>query len=114
MDSDERLWHITVVVGGPARPQADVSEALSRLATLRPFMHSLRHDADRAEVRFWEEAPTALDAASLAMRVWGEFRGAIGLADWEMTGFEIARRSQHLRRDDGWQHEVEVGISPFG
>ena len=114
MDSGALLWHITVTVSGPPRDPADVSAALAELAALRPFMHSLRHDEDRAEVMFWEEAPTVLDAASLAMRVWGEFRARIGLADWEMTGFEIALREQHLRRGDGFGHGVEVGISPFG
>lgn len=113
MDSEDRLWHITVTAAGPARDAAHVSRALQELASLRPFMHSLRHDTDRAEIKFWEEAPTALDAASLAMRVWAEFRAAIGLEDWEMSAFEIARRSQHLQRDDEWDHEVEVGLSPF-
>ena len=113
MDSEDRLWHITVTAAGPAREPADVSRALEELASLRPFMHSLRHDTDRAEIKFWEEAPTALDAASLAMRVWGEFRAEIGLGDWEMSGFEIARRSQHLQRDEEWTYQVEVGLSPF-
>ena len=113
MEDDDRLWHITVTAGGPARTVAEVAEALEELASLRPFMHSLRHGTDRAEIKFWEEAPTALDAASLAMRVWGEFRASIGLGDWEMSGFEIARRSEHLRRDEEWPQAVEVGLSPF-
>ena len=113
MDSDERLWHITVTAAGPSREPAAVTLALQELNALRPFMHSLRHSGDRAEIRFWEEAPSALDAASLALRVWGEFRAEIGLADWELTGFDIASRSQHLLRDEDWPHEVEVGISPF-
>ncbi len=110
---DERLWHVTLTVGGPSRALDDVRTALTELNTLRPFLHSMRFDADRAEVQFWEEAESMLDAAALSIRVWGEFRTEIGLDDWVMLGFDVVHRSQHLRRHQPWARRVDVGITPF-
>ena len=48
--------------------------ALERLAHERPFLLSARYAADRAELRYWEEARDLEDAAALALRLWGEHR----------------------------------------
>ncbi len=48
----------------------------------QPFLLAGRYAPDRAEVRYWEEAPdvASSDAAALALRLWGEHRGTAGAA----------------------------------
>ena len=82
-----RLWHVTVTVAGDAVEPLIVRNALRRLNEQRPFLHSLKYAAGRAEIQYWEEADTLLDASSLALRVWNEHRESAGLPRWEgMTG----------------------------
>ena len=53
---------------------AEVRAALERLTHEQPFLLSARYAADRAELRYWEEARDLEDAAALALRLWGEHR----------------------------------------
>lgn len=87
-----RLWHVTLTVSGQAVEPLLVRSALQRLSDERPFLHSLRFAADRAEIQYWEEAESLIDAASLALRVWTEHRDSAGLPQWEIVGLEVLER----------------------
>lgn len=93
-----RLWHVTVTVSGDLIEPLIVRNALRRLAEQRPFLHSLKYAAGRAEIQYWEEAETLLDASSLALRVWNEHRESAGLPRWEVVGLEVLERSVWQRR----------------
>jgi hypothetical protein len=87
-----RLWLVTVTVGGDPLVADDVRAALERLAAEQPFLLSGRYAADYAELRYWEEAETCVDAAALALRVWGEHRTTAQLPPWEVRGLEVLER----------------------
>ncbi len=91
-DPSVRLWHVTVTVAGDAQPLSTLHEALAALQDERPFMHSLRYDEDRAELKYWEEGEDMIDAASLALRLWNEHRDSAGLPRWEVVGLEVIER----------------------
>jgi hypothetical protein len=93
-----RLWHVTVTVAGDAVEPLIVRNALRRLSDQRPFLHSLKYAGGRAEVQYWEEAETLLDASSLALRVWNEHRESAGLPRWEVVGLEVLERQVYLSR----------------
>ena len=93
MDEPTRLWHVTVTVAGDAVEPLIVRNALRRLSDQRPFLHSLKYAGGRAELQYWEEAETLLDASSLALRVWNEYRDSAGLPRWEVVGLEVLERS---------------------
>lgn len=101
----EPLWHVVVTVSGPAQPVQEVKEALERLSDERPFLLSCRYGADRAEVRYWEEARDLDDAAALALRLWGEHKTSAELPPWTVTGIEVL--SQHA-----YQQRVASGETP--
>ena len=84
-----RLWHVTVTVAGEALEPLIVRNALRRLSDQQPFLHSLKYAAGRAEIQYWEEADSLLDASSLALRVWNEHREPAGLPRWEVVGLEV-------------------------
>jgi hypothetical protein len=88
-----RLWHVSVTVSGEAVEPLIVRNALRRLSDQRPFLHSLKYAAGRAELQYWEEAETLLDASSLALRVWNEHRESAGLPRWEVVGLEIVEEA---------------------
>ncbi|MFT4010585.1 MAG: hypothetical protein QM655_11150 [Nocardioidaceae bacterium] len=91
-ETEVRLWHVTLTVGGtPVEPKL-VRGALERLSDERPFLHSLRFAGDRAEIQYWEEAADLVDAASLGLRVWTEHRQSAGLPEWEVVGLEVLER----------------------
>src|SRR5688572_21191195 len=69
-----------------------VRNALRRLSDQRPFLHSMKYAAGRAELQYWEEAESLLDASSLALRVWNEHRDSAGLPRWEVVGLEVIER----------------------
>jgi hypothetical protein len=98
VDDLPRLWHVVVTVAGPPRPLLEVHRALMRLSSERPFIHSLRYDADRAEVSYWEEGQQMVDAASLALRLWGEHRKSADLPDWTVVGLEVVERETFQSR----------------
>jgi hypothetical protein len=106
-----KLWHVTVTVGGASMDTSLVKEALERLSSEQPFLLSGRYDSDRAEVRYWEEAPECADAAALALRLWGEHRATAGLPAWQVLGVEVVDRQVFQRRggDPGAQLVAPAG-----
>ena len=107
-----RMWHVTITVAGEAIPAGNIRGGLEQLAHERPFLLTGRYAADRAEVRYWEEAPCLEDAAALALRLWGEHKGTAGLPSWEIVGLEILERELfHLRGING---EADVRLAPTG
>ena len=103
-----RLWHVTVTVGGDEVEPLIVRNALRRLSDQRPFLHSLKYAGGRAEIQYWEEAETLLDASSLALRVWNEHRASAGLPRWEVVGLEVLEREIFLSR--GVEYNVMVDL----
>jgi hypothetical protein len=93
-----RLWHVTVTVAGNDVEPLIVRNALHRLSDQRPFLHSMKYAGDRAEIQYWEEAESLLDASSLALRVWNEYRDSAGLPRWEVVGLEVLERYIFQRR----------------
>ena len=92
MSEAARLWHVKVTVAGPETEPFVLRRALQRFAEERPFLASLRYAADRAEVCYWEQAETVVDAGSLGLRLWSEHRGSAGLPPWEVVGLEVRER----------------------
>lgn len=108
MEELGRLWHVTVTVAGDEVEPLIVRSALRRLSEQRPFLHSLRYAAARAEIQYWEEAVTLVDASSLALRVWNEHRDSAGLPRWEVVGLEVLERQVFLSR--GMDHGAMVDL----
>ena len=103
-----RLWHVTVTVAGDEMEPLIVRSALRRLAEQRPFLHSLKFAGGRAEIQYWEEAESLLDASSLGLRVWNEHRESAGLPRWEVVGLEVIERTVFLSR--GMEYSVMVDL----
>jgi hypothetical protein len=103
-----RLWHVTVTVAGEDVEPLIVRNALRRLSDQRPFLHSMKYGGGRAEIQYWEEAETLLDASSLALRVWNEHRESAGLPRWEVVGLEVLERGVFLSR--GVEYAVIVDL----
>ena len=99
MGEPSRLWHVTLTVAGDVVESLIVRNALGRFRDQRQFLHSLRYDGARAEIQYWEEADSLLDASSLALRVWDEYRDSAGLPRWEVIGLEVLERSVFQCRD---------------
>lgn len=99
MSDEIRLWHVTLTVAGAPLEPLMVRNALGRLAEERPFLHSMKYSGDHAEIRYWDEGETLLDAASLALRVWNEHRVSAGLPRWEVVGLEVLERPVFQRRE---------------
>ena len=104
------MWHVTLTVAGPEHPPADVLGALERLAAERPFFLAGRYAAERAELRYWEEARDCSDACAMALRVWFDHRDSAELPPWHVVALEVVARDEHQRRDvaplsaaGGWQ-----------
>ena len=108
MSEPVRLWHVSVTVAGDAVEPLIVRNALRRLSDQRPFLHSLKYAGSRAEIQYWEEAETLLDASSLALRVWNEYRDSAGLPRWEVVGLEVLERSVFQSR--GMEYSVIVDL----
>ena len=109
---DERLWHVTVSVAGPAVDPEEVRAGLERLALDHPFLLSGRYAATRAEVRYWEEAPDVHDALAMALRLWGEHRLTAGLPSWSIVGLEVLDR-ETFRLRGGAAAMLSPGVRPF-
>jgi hypothetical protein len=105
---DVRLWHVTLTVAGAGVEPLLVRSALRRLSDQRPFLHSLKYAADRAEIQYWEEADTLLDASSLALRVWNEYRDSAGLPRWEVVGLEVLERTVFQSRSREYSVIVDL------
>ncbi len=116
MSQPTRLWHVTVTLSGAATSPFEVREALRRLNEQRPYLHSMKFGRDRAEIQFWEEGETLLDASSLALRCWQEYRESADLPDWEVVGLEVMERSMIASRGQGYAGTLglnEVTPIPF-
>lgn len=111
------MWHVTLTVVGEPIDAADVRAALERLTHERPFLLSARYAADRAELRYWEEARDLEDAAALALRLWGEHRASADLPAWRVAGLEVVDRVTFQRRAMDSPAPALVpagGVRPFG
>lgn len=97
-DESRPMWHVTLTVVGEAADPGEVRAALERLTHERPFLLSARYAADRAELRYWEEAGDLEDAAALALRLWGEHRRTADLPAWRVAGLEVVDRATFQRR----------------
>jgi hypothetical protein len=113
------MWHVTVTVSGDAVPVPEIRSGLERLEHEHPFLLAGRYAPDRAEVRYWEEAPDVTAVVGLALRLWGEHRVTAGLPDWEVVGVEVVDRDTFHRRviSGGRTRSVSpvavVGVTPF-
>jgi len=103
-----RLWHVAVTVAGDPVESLIVRNALRRLGDQQPFLHSLKYASRRAEIRYWEEADSLLDASSLALRVWNEHRDSAGLPRWEVVGLEVLERSLFDSRGDDYPGVIDL------
>ncbi|MGH3446848.1 MAG: hypothetical protein ACRDP4_04410 [Nocardioidaceae bacterium] len=99
MDDDSRLWHVRVTVAGAEQDASAVHDALRRLQGESPFLHSVLYDEEHAEVCYWEEGELMLDAASLALRMWGEHHESASLPDWRVVGLEVVERATFQARE---------------
>jgi hypothetical protein len=101
VDPEGRLWHVTITVAGEPVEPLLVRSALARLGEQRPFIDSVAFTGDSAELQFWDEGDSMLDVASLALRLWTEYREPAGLPSWEVVGLEVVEKSLHDRRGGG-------------
>ena len=92
------LWFVTVTVAGNAVDSQAIRSGLERLSHEHPFLLSGRYAEDRAEVRYWEEAPDARAVLDLAVGLWQEHRVSASLPDWEVVGVEVVDRETFHRR----------------
>jgi len=92
------VWFVTVTVAGDVVDGQRIKDGLERLAHEHPFLLSGRYAADRAEVRYWEEAPDARTVMELALDLWTEHRVSAGLPDWSVVGVEVIDRDTFHRR----------------
>jgi hypothetical protein len=93
------LWHVTLTVSGDPVDTGGLEAALHRLAEERPFLLSARYAADRAEVRYWDEAADVADAAAIALRLWTDHRVTAGLPRWRVVGLEVVDRATVRARE---------------
>jgi hypothetical protein len=108
VDEPVRMWHVTVTVAGDSVEPLIVRNALRRLSDQRPFLHSMKYSGARAEIQYWEEAETLLDASSLALRVWNEYRDSAGLPRWEVVGLEVLERGIFQSRGTEYTMVVDL------
>lgn len=92
------MWHITLTVAGDAVPAPVIKAALERLSTEHPFLLAGRYSADRAEVRYWEEAPDISAAIRIAVLLWDEHAASAQLPPWRVVGVEVVDRETFHRR----------------
>ena len=91
-DPARRMWHVVLSVSGAGVPLDLIHGALTHLAHERPFLLTARYAEDRAELRYWDEAEQLVDAAALALRLWGEHLSTSGLPAWQVVGLEVLDR----------------------
>ncbi len=112
MAQSVRMWHVTVTVAGVPMEPLIVRAALQRLSEERPFLNSLRFNAERAEICYWDEAEQLVDVGSLALRLWNEHRESARLPHWQVVGLEVV---EHGLRRSRQQYEgmLEVSVEPL-
>jgi hypothetical protein len=109
MRQGNRLWHVTVTVAGDRLEPRLVRAALNRLIENQPFLHSVKYADDCAEIQYWEEASSLLDASSLALRIWDQHRDVASLPAWEVIGLEVVERTVfHARAEKDYSTIVGV------
>jgi hypothetical protein len=92
-EESARLWHVTLTVAGDGVEPMLLRGALSRLRDERPFIDTVEFTTTTAELQFWDEGPSMLDVASLALRLWAEHRESCSLPCWETVGLEVVEKS---------------------
>lgn len=92
------MWHITLTVAGQTVPEPVIKGALERLSHEHPFLLSGRYAADRAEVRYWEEATDVAAALRMAVLLWDEHIASAQLPPWRVVGVEVVDRETFHRR----------------
>lgn len=97
-DAERAMWHITLTVAGPHVPETVIKCALERLSHEHPFLLSGRYAADRAEVRYWEEATDVATALRMAVQLWPEHTESADLPPWRVVGVEVVDRETFHRR----------------
>jgi hypothetical protein len=113
------MWHVTVTVAGQAVPETEIRAGLERLEHEHPFLLAGRYAPDRAEVRYWEEAPDAASVVRLALQLWEEHRLSASLPSWQVVGVEVVDRETFHRRVVAGGHARRVapvaviGVTPF-
>ena len=108
------FWHVTLTVAGVAVADTEIRLGLERLSHEHPFLLSGRYSVDRAEVRYWEEAPDAGTVVALALRLWDDHRASALLPDWSVVGVEVVDRDTFHRRGRLPLSPVSlVGVAPF-
>lgn len=112
MAGRERLWHVTVTLAGKGMEPLIVRAALQRLIEERPFLSAVRYAADRAEITYWEEAESLVDAGSLALRLWNEHRESAKLPAWEVIGLEVVERDLRQSRES-YDGLVDLNVMPL-
>jgi hypothetical protein len=113
---EDVLWFVTVTVAGPATDPAEVRAALERLSAKQAFVASARFSADRAEVRYWDEADAIAVVMGQGLRMWTDNEATIALPGWSVVGLEVVDRdTTRLRweREDAPQVLVLGEIRPF-
>lgn len=114
MIEEARLWHVTVTVSGEPVELLLVRAALQRLTEQRPFISTIRFNATRAEISYWDEADTLVDAASLALRLWNEHRDSARLPTWEVVALDVAEREPRAESGDTADlTELKLQAQPF-
>lgn len=101
MIEEARLWHVTVTVSGEAVEQLLVRAALQRLTQQRPFISSVGFNSTTAVISYWDEADTLVDAASLALRMWNEYRTSARLPAWDVVALEVTERAHRVTPEAG-------------
>ena len=92
------MWHVTLTVAGQIVPEPIIKGALERLSNEHPFLLSGRYSADRAEVRYWEEATDVAAALRMAVLLWDEHIASAQLPPWRVVGVEVVDRETFHRR----------------
>lgn len=92
------MWHITLTVAGSRVSEPAIRAALERLSHEHPFLLSGRYAADRAEVRYWEEAADVASALRMAVLLWDEHVVSAQLPSWRVVGVEVVDRDTFHRR----------------
>lgn len=107
-----RMWHVTLTVSGAPVNEGDLRSALERLSHEHPFLLSGRYAADRAEVRYWEEAANIAEALGMAARLWDEHLESAQLPTWVAVGIEVINQDTFHRR--GRFHHEQPGLLTAG
>lgn len=95
---EHAMWHVTLTLAGEPVDSADIKNALERLSGEHPFLLSGRFSQERAEVRYWEEAPSVAEASAMALSLWSEHQSSAHLPQWKVVGVEIVDQDTFHRR----------------